>query len=79
MKIVKRKRSEHEDKVCDVKVCEEPSQKAVSSGLAVGTSLDLPKLNPRKVNRVHLCKAHAKVFKKETKEERDMDRLSRPS
>jgi len=77
MKTVKRRHSSHEGKTCDVEGCTEQSHKAVTTSVALGTSLDFPKLDPKKVKRVHLCREHSKVYKKETKEERELDRLSR--
>lgn len=77
MKIVKRRHVSSEGKVCDVISCTEQSHRTVNTKLAQGTSLNLPKIDGKKIKRVHLCKEHSKVYKKETKEEREMDRLSR--
>ena len=77
MKIVKRRHASPGGKVCDVISCTEQSHKTVNTNLALGTSLNLPKMDGKKIKKVHLCKEHSKVYKKETKEEREMDRLSR--
>ncbi|HID71671.1 MAG TPA: hypothetical protein EYP29_02875 [Thermoplasmata archaeon] len=74
--IFKRKHSTKEGKRCDVKNCKEPSYKTVSASLAKKTSLNLSQID-KKEKRIHLCKQHARIFKKETKKDRELDRLSR--
>ncbi len=58
------------DKICDVVGCNEVSFQTVPSDLAKKVfSLKDDK------TRVHLCKAHYKEYKKNTKKERENNRL----
>ena len=86
MKLVRRHReSSDESRICDVDGCEESSYKSVNEDSARTTSLKFSQsIRERKkgsgrhaTGKFHLCKEHSKVYKKETKDDREMDRLSR--
>jgi len=59
-------------KACDVSGCEEESSRSLSMKQVSKTNLPL---KSRDLKSVHLCKTHYKEFKKESKTERDLDRI----
>ncbi len=75
-KVHSRVKDGDEQKQCDVKDCTNSVKQTASLSLAKETSLSLPKFH-KSVTKVHLCREHIRTFKKETKEDRTMDRLSR--
>ncbi len=59
---------------CTVPGCGQPSKRSLSGKLVKEALPDL-KL-PEEARRVHLCKDHYKDYKKRTKGERELERLS---
>jgi len=60
------------DKTCDVVGCERPAEKSIGRNRAEKVF----KLKPGKGSKVHLCKEHYKEWKKKTKKERKVERLT---
>lgn len=56
---------------CDVEGCTEEARRSVSTKHAMRCLKGIPEHR----RRVHLCKQHYKVVKKEMKEKRDLERL----
>lgn len=73
----RRKRKEEKDDptVCSVKGCQEPVKRSMSGKAAVKA---LPEMQwkTKDPKKVRLCKEHYKEFKKATKEERKLERMS---
>ncbi|MDR2845923.1 MAG: hypothetical protein LBV63_01415 [Candidatus Methanoplasma sp.] len=59
-------------KVCDVSGCEKESERSISLKQVSKSAL---KLKDPGLRSVHLCKEHYKEFKKETKTDRDLDKV----
>jgi len=56
--------------LCGIEGCGQPAKRSISASNLAGTSLKVRTSS----HRVNLCKDHYKQFKKETKEERDIER-----
>jgi len=68
-----KRRSKRKKKTCDVKGCDGKKKQSVSANKAskkAGLDVDTSERN------VYLCKKHWKEYKKKTKEDREMKRLS---
>jgi len=62
------------EKVCDVAGCSNPAERSFNIKQVAKSSLTLKSQDLR---QVHLCKEHYKEFKKETKNERELDQVYR--
>ncbi len=65
---------EEEPEKCDVPGCREPALRSLSTAKVQAA---LPELKVGDVGRrAHLCRAHYRMFRKKTKEERELDRAA---
>jgi hypothetical protein len=60
-------------KTCDVVGCDKPAERAVSPKKVKQAGLDIEDVR----GKAHLCKKHYKEYKKASKTDRKLDRLSR--
>lgn len=56
--------------ICDVEDCDKPAERSLNRKQIVKTSFSL---KDSRVRQVHLCKKHYKVYKKESKTDRELD------
>ncbi|HEV8595932.1 MAG TPA: hypothetical protein VGR51_10440 [Thermoplasmata archaeon] len=73
--MVERHRKPEEPERCSVSGCRNMGERSVAAKKYQG-ALPGVTLSGEVGRRVHLCKDHYKEFRKKTKEERELDRLS---
>ena len=72
----RRRKDEKDDPdLCSVKGCQEPVKRKLS-GKAVAKALPNQRYKTKDPKKVRLCKEHYKEYKKATKEERKLERMS---
>ncbi len=62
------------EKICDVAGCNNPAERSFNIKQVSRSSLSLKSQDLR---QVHLCKEHYKEYKKETKNDRELDQVYR--
>ena len=73
--MAERHRTPEEPESCSVSGCKEDAARSLSSKKYLAALAGVT-LNGDVGRRVHLCKRHYREYRKSTKEERELDRLS---
>lgn len=60
------------EEACDVAGCDKPAERSINIKQAARSNL---RLKSPDLRSVHLCKEHYKEYKKETKQDREIDQL----
>lgn len=71
----RKSKGEEDPNLCSVKGCNEPSKRSLSARAVTKALSDL-KFKTKDPRKVRLCKEHYKDYKKATREERKLERMS---